>query len=494
MSAYLLAKAGKSVIVLDEKPIGGGETGRTSAHLASAIDDRFLEIEKNRGVEAAMVQYESHAAGIDLIERIVSEHRIDCDFSRVDGYLFAGEGHDREFLERECDAARRAGCADAGLLDRAPVTGFASGACVRFPRQGRFHPLRYLIGLADVLRAMGVRIHCGARVCDLAGDGPVIAKVDGGPVVRADFGIAATNVPTPINNWMGIYTKQASYRSYVIAMEVARGAVSDALYWDTLDPYHYVRVVDSDDAEHKSLLIVGGEDHRVGTHGTLDEGIQCFERLERWARERFCRGLGDDAGLGRVVARWSGQVAEPDDGVAFIGRVPTRTHQACFVITGDSGMGLTGGALGAILVSELILKGGGEKADRDVHPWAGLYDPARKPTTSLQGAVEFVKENAAAAATMVEYLTPGDVDSVEKIAPGTGAVVRDGMSKVAAYRDEEGTLHRCSAICPHLKCIVQWNGLEKSWDCPCHGSRFDAKGKLIMGPAIDNLPVIENEK
>jgi len=276
-------------------------------------------------------------------------------------------------------------------------------------------------------------------------------------------------------------------------MEVERGAVTDALYWDTSDPYHYARVGESETNPQKSLLIVGGEDHRVGRLGSAREGTERFERLERWAIERFCRGHGRDAGLGRVVARWSGQVAEPDDGVAFIGRVPTRGNQACFVITGDSGMGLTGGTLGAQLVSELILRGGNGKADRDVHPWAALYDPARKPTTSLDGAVEFVKENAVAAAQMVEHFTPGDVDSVDKIVSGSGAVIREGMKKVAAFRDEDGTLHRCSAICPHLKCIVQWNGLEKSWDCPCHGSRFDAKGKRIMGPAIDDLSEINGD-
>jgi len=500
-SAYLLATAGKSVIVLDEKPVAGGESGRTSAHLSSAIDDGFAAIEQHLGGEAAMVQYESHAAAIDLIEQICRTQRIACEFERLDGYLFASDDEHANpsqsrieaSLRAECEAARRAGFTDVGLLDRAPVTGIQTGPCLRFPRQARFQPLKYLIGLARAVENLGVRIHCGKRVVDLSGDGPVVAKLDGGALVHAEFAISATNVPTPINNWLGIYTKQGCYRSYVIALEVAKGVISDALYWDTHDPYHYARLADAPDG--KTLLVVGGEDHRVGTEGDL--GGQRFAALETWARKHFCREHADGT-LGPVVSRWSGQVAEPDDGVAFMGRVPTRNHRNCFVITGDSGMGLTGGTAGAILITDLILKDAdakaGGKEDRDVHPWAGLYDPARKPFRSLDATVEFVKENAVAAAHVADYLTSGDVDSIDQIPAGEGAVVRDGMSKVAVYRDHSGTIHKCSAICTHLKCIVQWNGLEKSWDCPCHGSRFDAKGKVIIGPAVDDLPPIPDTR
>jgi Rieske Fe-S protein len=181
-----------------------------------------------------------------------------------------------------------------------------------------------------------------------------------------------------------------------------------------------------------------------------------------------------------VVARWSGQVAEPDDGFAFIGRVPTRGHAGCYVITGDSGMGLTHATLGAMLVTDLAM--GRE------NPWAKAYDPARG---AWRAAGEFVKENVNAAAQLADYVKPGEVSSVEEIAPGCGAVMRDGASRLAVYRDEAGTVHSLSAVCPHLKCSVRWNGTEKSWDCPCHGSRFDAKGKLIMGPSIDDLAVKE---
>lgn len=464
-TAYFLARAGKRVIVLDEKPVAGGETGRTSAHLASALDDRFSALERRLGVERTRQHYESHAAAIDAIERIARDHNIDCDFARLDGLLFRDDDAHGPDLDKELEAAQRAGVPGVQLLAKPSFRGAPPRPCISFPRQGRFHPLRYIVGLTRTLQEMGVRIHTGARVRDLAGDGPVVAELDSGVKVTADFGIAATNIPTPINNWVGIYTKVAPYRTYMIALEMRQAAIPDALYWDTADPYHYVRVHHAND---RSLLLVGGEDHKTGQPENLD-GPARFHRLETWARRWF-------DGLGAVTHRWSGQVSEPDDGVAFIGRVPTANHKACFVITGDSGMGLTHSTLGGMLIADLILG--------NHNPWQDLYDPARKPWTA---AGEFIKQNVNAVAQMTDYLKPAEVDSPNEIAPGHGAVVRQGLKRLAVYREPSGALHTCSAICPHLKCVVRWNDTEHSWDCPCHGSRFDAHGKLIMGPAIDDL-------
>jgi glycine/D-amino acid oxidase-like deaminating enzyme/nitrite reductase/ring-hydroxylating ferredoxin subunit len=453
------------VIVLDEKTVAGGESGRTSAHLSSAIDDRFRHIEHKHGLANARLLYESHARAIDEIERIVREEAIECEFQRIDGFLFAGEGQARQELEAEYEAARRCGVEGVELLERPPASGVVARPCIRFAGQARFHPLLYLEGLAGAIERLGGTIALGSRVVDLAGDGPVTARLDTGASVEAGAGIAATNVPSPINNWMGLYLKQAAYRSYVVGLEAPEG-VADALYWDMADPYHYVRL---ESLEGRPVLLVGGEDHKTGQPGE-HPGQERFERLARWAQSWF-------PGTGAVVARWSGQVNEPDDGIAFIGRVPTRDHKACHVITGDSGMGLTHGTLGAMLVRDLVL--GHE------NPWAEIYDPARRP---WQAPGEFVRENLNAAGQLADYVTGGDEASTDSIAPGCGAVVREGLTKIAAYRDGSGLLHRRSAICPHLKCVVRWNDTEKSWDCPCHGSRFDAQGKLIIGPAIDDLP------
>lgn len=467
--AERLTDAGKSVIVVDEKGIGAGETGRTSAHLASALDDRFKHLESRHGIDSVRLAYQSHNAAIDHIERTVKALSIACGFARVDGLLFAGDESHEDDLDAEYEAAHRAGAMGIEMVQAfhgSPLS--PRRRYIRFPRQARFEPIGYLRGLADALTKQGVRFLTGVRVSDLSGDGPVTAKLADGRAIAADFGIAATNVPTPINNWMGVYTKQAAYRSYVIALE-AGDDIIDALYWDMLDPYHYVRLARVAD---RSVLVVGGEDHKVGQHGQRS-GADRFVALETWAREQF-------PSAGTVVARWSGQVAEPEDGLAYIGRAPTGGHKACYVITGDSGMGLTHGVLGALITTDLIV---GRR-----NPFAELYDPSRKPWTS---PIEYAKENLNAAAQFADYAKPGEVASAEDIVPGSGAVMREGLSRLAVYRDEAGAVHTCSAVCPHLKCVVRWNDTEKSWDCPCHGSRFDAHGKMIIGPAIDDLPARE---
>ncbi len=462
-TAYLLAREGVSVTVLDEKPVGGGETGRTSAHLASVIDDRFSNLIRLHELDDTKLHYQSHAEAINQIESICRTEGIDCDFQRLDGFLFAHDDEAVGFLGDEFAAARRIGVPGAELMQRAAQAGEPPRPCIRFPHQARFEPLAYLFGLAKAIERLGGYIRTGQRVIELSGDGPVTAKLDNGQVLTADAGVAATNVPTPINNWAGIYTKTAPYRTYMLGFEIPADAVPDALLWDTADPYHYARLVLR---ENRTILLVGGEDHRVGA--TLRDDP--FRALGAWARTWF-------PVAGSCVSRWSGQVSEPVDGVAFIGRAPTSGHKGCYVITGDSGMGLTHGTLGAMLVTDLI--------QGRSNPWTDIYSPAR---ISLRSAGDFVKENVAAVATMKDHLTPGDVESVDDIAPGSGAVIRKGARKLAVYRDRDGATHTCSAICPHLKCVVRWNATESSWDCPCHGSRFDAKGKLIIGPAIDDLP------
>jgi nitrite reductase/ring-hydroxylating ferredoxin subunit len=278
-------------------------------------------------------------------------------------------------------------------------------------------------------------------------------------VVSAGAIVVATN--TPVNNWVAIHTKQAAYRTYVIGIRVASGSVTRALYWDTPDPYHYARVLDNETGE---LLIVGGEDHKTGQ---ADEEDGQFDRLEAWTRERW--PMAEE-----VEFRWSGQVMEPIDSLAFIGRNPGDKN--IYVVTGDSGNGMTHGTIAGILLTDLIQGRG--------NPWEALYDPSR---ISLRAAPEFAKETLNVAAQYTDYATAGDVEEARELEPGTGAVIRNGLKKVAAYRDTRGTLHKCSAICPHLGCIVHWNQTEKTWDCPCHGSRFDPFGKVINGPANTGL-------
>jgi glycine/D-amino acid oxidase-like deaminating enzyme/nitrite reductase/ring-hydroxylating ferredoxin subunit len=456
-TAYLLAQEGRSVVVLDDGPIGGGETSRTTAHLSCALDDRYFEIESMHGGKGAQFAAASHAAAIDRIEAIVARENIQCDFERLDGYLFAPPGEATHVLEKELAATHRAGLTGVERIDRAPLEGFDTGPCLRFPRQAQFHPLKYLNALAQAIESKGGRIFSNTHAGEITDGAPAQVKIGKG-TVSAGAVIVATN--TPVNDWVTIHTKQAPYRTYVIALRVGKGLITRALYWDTPDPYHYVRL---QHAGAHDLLIVGGEDHKTGQ---ADDAEERFRKLEAWTRERFP--------VEEVEYRWSGQVIEPVDALAFIGRDPGNKN--IYMVTGDSGNGMTHGTIAGILLTDLVLGRPNE--------WETLYDPSR---ISLRATTEFVKENVNVAAQYGDYVTPGDVADADELGPGMGGVIRHGLKQVAAYRDTHGKLHECTAVCPHLGGIVHWNDLEKTWDCPCHGSRFDPFGKVLNGPANTGL-------
>jgi glycine/D-amino acid oxidase-like deaminating enzyme/nitrite reductase/ring-hydroxylating ferredoxin subunit len=470
--AYMLGRAGKRVIVLDDGPVGGGETGRTTAHLSNALDDGYDLLEQVHGLEGAQIAAESHAAAIDRIEAIVAAESIDCEFRRLDGYLFLG-GHDTvDVLRKEMAAAHRAGLHDVELVDRAPLTGYDTGPALRFPRQAQFHVLEYLAGLERAIERDGGRIHTGSHVTAVKGGEPATVTTESGRTVTADAVIVATNAP--VNDWLVMHTKQAPYRTYAIGVRVPAGAVPPALYWDTPDPYHYVRLLHGDDGERGGdVLIVGGEDHKTGQKDDMEERFRC---LEEWTRTRFPMSQS-------VEYRWSGQVMEPVDYLAFIGRNPMDAKNV-YIATGDSGHGMTHGTIAGIVITDLIMG--------RPNLWAPLYDPARKAKAASTVA-EFIKENVNVAAQYRDYVTPAEVSSPDEIAPGHGALMRRGALKVAVYKDDQGTVHERSAVCTHLYCIVDWNHAERSWDCPCHGSRFDPLGRVLNGPAIADLAPIEPE-
>jgi nitrite reductase/ring-hydroxylating ferredoxin subunit len=282
--------------------------------------------------------------------------------------------------------------------------------------------------------------------------------VRGGKKITATSLVVATN--SPISSRVRIHTKQAPYRSYVVGLRIPESSVPTALYWDTIDPYHYVRVAGD-------VLVVGGEDHKTGQE---DDAEARWARLEAWARER-CPAAGE------VVARWSGQVMEPIDGLAYIGRSPDERH--LYIATGDSGHGLTHGTIAGLLLSDLI--------EGRENPWASLYDPSRM---SLRAIGRYARENLNSVAQYTDWLH-ADATSVEDIAFGHGAVIRRGLKRIAVYKDHAGACFAVSAACPHLGGVVRWNSAEETWDCPCHGSRFDAYGKVVNGPALDDLPPVE---
>jgi glycine/D-amino acid oxidase-like deaminating enzyme/nitrite reductase/ring-hydroxylating ferredoxin subunit len=411
----------------------------------------------------------SHTAAIDRIDRIRTVEQIECDFIRLNGYLFAPAEESSDVIDEELQAARRAGLDGIERLDALPGNLFRTGPCLRFPRQGQFHPMKYLGGLVKAIQNGGGRIFSDAHVTSVESGKRAKLETSQGCVVTADAVVIATN--TPINNIVTIHTKQAPYISYVIGAIIPVGSIEPALFWDTLDPYHYVRTQRESLPEggEQLLLIVGGEDHKAGQ---ADDGEARYARLEAWARERFPM-------MKAVTFQWSGQVMESVDGLAFIGHNPGDADNI-YIATGDSGMGMTHGTIAGLLITDLIM--GRESA------WTSLYDPSRQP---VRAAGEFVRESLNVVAQYTDWVTGGDVDSEEDIRPEQGAILRDGLTKVAAYRDAQGVLHKCSAVCTHLSCIVAWNHSEKTWDCPCHGSRFDKFGKVLNGPATSDLSPIK---
>ncbi len=464
-TAYLLGLEGKKVCVIDMSEIGSGQTGKTTAHFSTSIDDYYYKMQKVHGTEGIKIIAESFRAAIEKVHSIVKDEHIECEIERVPGFLFQ-TNHETDLLEKELKAAHAAGLDEVKLADYAPFMSFDTGPCLSFPQQLQLHPLKYLKGLTEAIYKRGGKIFTQTHVDKIEdGDEPTV-KTTEGFYVRAQAVVVATN--SPINNLFTIHTKQAPYRSYVIGVLIPKGSMPKALYWDTEDPYHYLRITHENDVH--DVLVIGGEDHKTG-QGLAPHSR--FDRLEAWARERF-------PFLGNVLYRWSGQVMEPVDGVAFLGRNPGNKN--VYIITGDSGEGMTHGTIGAMINTDLIM--GRENS------WKDLYDPAR---VSLRSAGEFMKENLNVAYKYTDYIGGHNEQSVKELPNEEGIILSRGLKKIAVYKDAQGQLEMRSAVCPHLGCIVAWNSVEKSWDCPCHGSRFNCGGRVIEGPAVDDLEKLKEQ-
>lgn len=467
-TGYLLAKEGKAVVIVDAWGLAAGETGRTTAHLTALLDDRFFNLESLFGKDGAKLAAQSHMSAISRIENIVKEEHIDCDFERVDGYLVALDAAQKEEFDKEIEPIKEAGFADREVLKQVPISGIRiNQPTMRIPEQATFHITKYMAGLAAAFQKLGGKIYTHSHVNEIKGGDAAYVKTDEGFKINAKHIVVATN--TPINDWVKMHTKQAAYRSYVIGYQIPKDTYPGFLLWDMEEPYHYVRIVRGSVYD---TLIVGGEDHKTGQ---ADDMEVRYRNLDAWAQQYFTT-------LGPIINRWSGQVMEPVDCLAFIGRNPIDKDNV-YIATGDSGNGMTHGTIAGMLITDLI-------QGRE-NPWQEIYEPSRK---SLKSAGTYIEENANVVGCMVkDWVAPSEVDSVADIRIGEGAILRSGVSKIAVYRDEKNVLHERSAVCTHLGCVVQWNGGEKSWDCPCHGSRFDTDGQILNGPAIKPLSAVEEK-
>lgn len=458
-TAYLLLKEGRQVVVLEKDSFAANETGYSSAHLSNALDDGYVEIERLHGKKGSQLAYQSHTAAINQISKIIKDENISCDFLRLDGFLFCGPNENFSDLEKELFAAVRAGFTDV-QLERNGVMNL--GPCIRFRNQAQFNPVKYLRGLAEAVERLGGKIFTQALVSQVKGGSHAKVVTQNGYVVNCQEIVVATNVP--VNDILAIHTKESAYRSYVIGLKIKRNRFPLGLYWDTAEPYHYVRLQQDLDVDY-DILLVGGEDHKTGQQNNPED---CFLKLNQWVKAQFQIDS-------EIDYRWSGQIIEPVDGLAYIGVNPGLDSNV-FIAAGDSGHGITHGTIAGILLTDLIC--GHE------NPWAQLYSPNR---ISFKGLNNYVSENLNTFWQYKDWISSSDTKSADHLQRGQGAIVRDGISATAQYRDNDGKLHAFSATCPHLGGVVRWNEVEKTWDCPCHGSRFSCVGEVINGPACQNL-------
>lgn len=455
-TAFLLARAGKKVVVVEARHAGAGVTGCSSAHLTEAVDTRYATIESDFGHEGARLVAASSRHAIEFIGELSGDD-VSVGFVRLPGYLFRDEEDEEAVdLEKELAACQRAGLPVSSVRE-VPLP-FRTRGGIRFENQGALNPVGYVSMLVRRLRALGVVVQEGVRVTAVDDGEPSVVHLERGESLRAAAVVFATHSPL---NRVFLQTKVASYRSYLAAFETK--ARLDGLFWDTANPYHYLRSVTLRGADGpRSWLLVGGADHKTGTTSETDAS---FEALDRYVARRF--------DVGAATHRWSAQVLEPVDGLPFIGRNSLSTNS--YVATGFSGNGLTFGTIAAHVLADAI--------QGKENPWAALYTATRiKP---LAGAAQFIEENVDTAGHLVgDALAAGEVSSVAEIAPTEGKVVRVDGRRVAVFRDAAGALHAVSSVCTHLGCGVKFNPAERSWDCPCHGSRFSTDGEVLDGPAI----------
>jgi glycine/D-amino acid oxidase-like deaminating enzyme/nitrite reductase/ring-hydroxylating ferredoxin subunit len=442
-TGLLLERQGARVAVLECRRVGAGASGYNTAKLSSLHGLSYRKLVRSHGSDLARTYGEANEAGIARVFELAGEVGIDCDLRRKPNYTYAESQSDLDQVREEAGLALGLGLPAAFVED--VDLPFAVAGAVRFEEQAEFHPVKYLEGLAGALEGpvyewtMATNVH-GGRV-----------RTAGGQVVSAGDVLVATHLPFLDR---GLYFARCHpERSYVVA-----GRTTDApagMYLSTEQPAHSIRA-------HGDWLLVGGESHKTGQADAAER----YARLEAWARERF--GIEPEL-------RWATQDHMPVDGVPYVGRHDPLSS-GVWVATGFRKWGLAMGTAAAELLAARI-------AGRD-HPWSELFDPQR--VRAKASATSFVKENANVALRFLgdRVAKRGDVD---EIGLGQGRVVGAGLGQRAVYRDDDGTLHELSARCTHLGCIVNWNTAERTWDCPCHGSRFGATGEVIEGPAVRPL-------
>lgn len=456
-TALLLKETGATVALVDAGRVAAGATGYTTAKVTSLHGLVYADLLESFGEEGARAYGDANQAALERVARFVQERRIDCDFARRPAYTWTEDPGRVADIESEAEAAGRLGL-PASFTTETDLP-FDVRAAVRFDDQGLFHPRKYCLALAAAVPGDGSFVFEQTRVTDVSTGDPCTVRTERGDL-RAGHVVMATLLPFLDRG--GFFATCHPTRSYALAVRV-EGPTTQGMYLSADSPTRSVRPHTTGD---DTMLIVSGEGHKTGQD---EDTTRRYSALEQWVRDRYP--------VRSVEHRWSAQDFVPVDSVPYIGPL-SRGSGNLYVATGLKKWGMTNGTLAAMLISDAILG--------RANSWASFFDANRVNLTTA--GTELVKENLNVAKRFVgDRLSSLTAPSVDDLKPGEGGVVRAGSERVAAYRDGAGTIHAVSPVCTHLGCHVTFNTAETSWDCPCHGSRFDVDGRVISGPAVKDL-------
>jgi glycine/D-amino acid oxidase-like deaminating enzyme/nitrite reductase/ring-hydroxylating ferredoxin subunit len=456
-TALLLKRAGMTVAVVEAERVGTGVTGHTTAKLSSLHGLCYDRLSSSFGDDGARAYGEANQAGIEQVAQWVEDERIDCDFRRKPNFTYATSRERLRDVEKEVEAAQRAGL-PASYTEETDLPYEVAGA-IRFEQQAEFHPRRFVLALAALIPGDGSHVFEHTRATGVADGAPCRVETAAAPLAAGAV-VVATHFPILDR---GLYfARMHPERSYALGVRL-REPAPQGMYISADQPTRSIRTHPAAGGE---ILIVGGEGHKTGQGG---DTLERYRALERFAREHW--------DVESVDYQWASQDNEPVDHVPYIGKLAPLARRL-YTATGFRKWGLAQGVAAALILEDLILG--------RPNPWADLYDPGRmKP---LAAAKDLVRENANVATRFVgDRLTKRGGRDAAELARGEGDVARLDGEKVAAFRDDDGVLHAVSPVCTHMGCQVNWNSGDRSWDCPCHGSRFTPDGEILHGPAVRPL-------
>ncbi len=464
-TALELTERGRSVAVLEADRILEGVTGHTTAKLTAQHGLIYDQLREAFDLETARQYAEANEATIDAVESRVEEWGVDCQFERTPSFVYTESPEDVETIRGEVATAKRIGLS-ATFVEEPPLP-FAVEGAVRFGEQAQFHPRKYLLSVADAIVESGDHrnyVFEETRATGLESGSPCRVETDRGEVV-ADHVVVATHFPFADRG--GYFARMHPHRAYLLAVAL-ENSPPEGMYYSTATPAATFRPASGNGED---LLIVGGQSHKPGLEGV--SASERYRRCSRYAREHF--------DVADIEYRWSTMDYSPVDSVPYIGKLGPGTENT-YVATGFSGWGMSGGTVAGTILTDLICDG--------ESPYADLFDPLR--FTPKASAKRFLEENTKVGASFVadritSFLSREDIPTT----PDEATLARRRGRAMGVYRDADDTVHAVSAVCPHMACLVRWNDAERTWDCPCHGSRFDYTGDVISGPALEGLPYRE---